>query len=242
MNLLRRDISMKKPTRLFFAMLLCLGLAGCMAGGNEPGPVVTTPPPVHVEDQAEAASQGSLFSEGNANLLFSDSRARNLGDIVFVKVQENTTARNKATTKADRTNTGQYGVTAFFGHDKIGVNPMSGTVGAGPILEFSSVNSLDGDAETKRDSRVITVVASRVIGVLPGGVLQVEGSNETRINDETQHMVVTGLVRARDIDADNTILSSQMANARIALFGKGTVSDKQKPGWLTRLMDTIWPF
>lgn len=231
-----------KKTAILFLILGCLGLTGCMAGSNEPGPVVTTPPPVYVEDQAEAASQGSLFSAGNANLLFADSRARNLGDIVFVKVQESTTAQNKATTTAERTNTGKYGVTAFFGRDKVGIGPISGTVGAGPILEFSSANKLDGEGETKRDSRVITVVASRVIGVLPGGVLQIEGANETRINDETQHMVVTGLVRARDINADNTILSSQMANARIALFGKGTVSDKQRPGWLTRLMDAVWPF
>lgn len=233
---------MKKTALFLFGLLGSALLAGCMAGSNEPGPVATTPPPVYVEDQAFAASQGSLFSTGNAHLLFADSRARNIGDIVFVKVEESTTGQNKATTTAERTNTGKYGVSAFFGFDKVGVYPIRGSVGASPVLEFSSANKLDGDAETKRNSRLVTVVASRVIGVLPGGVLQVEGSNETRINDETQHLVVTGLVRARDIGADNTVLSSQMANARIALFGKGTVSDKQRPGWLTRLMDAVWPF
>lgn len=233
---------MKKIFLLFAGLLYSALLAGCMAGANEPGPVATTPPPVYVEDEAYAASQGSLFSTGNAHLLFADSRARNIGDIVFVKVEESTTGQNKATTTAERTNTGTYGVTAFFGRDKVGINPIRGSVGANPILGFSSANKLDGDAETKRTSRLVTTVPSRVIGVLPGGVLQVEGSSETRINDETQHMVVTGLVRARDIAADNTVLSSQMANARIAVFGKGTVSDKQRPGWLTRLMDAIWPF
>jgi flagellar L-ring protein precursor FlgH len=72
--------------------------------------------------------------------------------------------------------------------------------------------------------------------------MQVQGAREIKVNDETQYMVVTGLIRQRDIDSDNSILSTQMADSRIDYYGKGVLADKQKSGWLTRLLDIVWPF
>ena len=85
-------------------------------------------------------------------------------------------------------------------------------------------------------------MAARVIRVLPGGMLQIEGAREIRVNEETEYMVVRGLIRAKDVDAENSILSTQIADASIEYYGKGVLTDKQKPGWFTRLMDNIWPF
>ena len=85
-------------------------------------------------------------------------------------------------------------------------------------------------------------IAGRVMRVHPGGVLEIAGARETRVNEETQYMVVTGLARARDIAPDNSIMSTQMADAHIEYYGQGVVTDKQKPGWLVRLLDHIWPF
>ena len=81
-----------------------------------------------------------------------------------------------------------------------------------------------------------------MVNVMPDGLLQVEGARETKVNNETQYLVVSGLIRSRDVAADNSIMSTQMADAQIAYYGKGVVSDKQKPGWFTRLMDHVWPF
>jgi flagellar L-ring protein precursor FlgH len=81
-----------------------------------------------------------------------------------------------------------------------------------------------------------------VLNVLPGGVLQVQGARAVRVNEETQYMVVSGLVRMQDVGPDNSVESTMLADSRIEYFGEGVLADKQKQGWLTRLMDNVWPF
>ena len=78
--------------------------------------------------------------------------------------------------------------------------------------------------------------------LLPGGLMEIEGAREIRVNEETEYMVVRGMIRSKDVSADNSVLSTQIADASIEYYGKGVLSDKQKPGWFTRLMDNIWPF
>lgn len=228
---------MKKKLLLIAAILALT--AGCNAAKEEPGPMMSmTPPPQAMSPEEQTANPGSMFNDVNSEFLFADNRARRVGDIVIVKVDEITKAKNKADTTADKNNDISLGVSAFFGQSGF----LGGDVGPDPILAAKSSSKFDATGETKRENNVVATVAARVINVLPGGVLQVEGSRETRVNDETQHLVVTGLVRARDIEADNSITTSRMADARVALFGKGVISDKQSPGWLTRLMDNLWPF
>jgi flagellar L-ring protein precursor FlgH len=72
--------------------------------------------------------------------------------------------------------------------------------------------------------------------------MEVLGARETRVNGETQIVLVQGLIRDRDISADNTISSMNMAEARIELYGEGILAEKQRPGWLARLLDNVWPF
>jgi flagellar L-ring protein precursor FlgH len=63
-----------------------------------------------------------------------------------------------------------------------------------------------------------------------------------RINNETEILVVRGLLRKRDIGPDNTVESGYLANAQIEVYGQGILADKQKPGWLSRILDNMWPF
>lgn len=235
--------------RLLAAGCAMLLLSGCNAARQQPSPVPpVTQPQAYSEPEDAAANPGSLYSESESEFLFSDNRARRVGDIVLVKVVETDKAKNKADTTADKTSTNQLGVSAFFGQSSASINPMnptgpfSGLVGTNPILSTSSTSKHSATGETKRESTVTTTIAARVLRVLPGGLMEVEGARETRVNDETQYIVVSGMVRARDVSADNSVTSSQMANARIEYYGKGTLADKQKPGWFTRLMDNVWPF
>jgi flagellar L-ring protein FlgH len=85
-------------------------------------------------------------------------------------------------------------------------------------------------------------VAARVTRLLGGGLMEVVGARETRVNGETQIVLVQGVARDRDIDADNTIMSTSLAEARIELYGEGVLADKQRPGWLARILDNVWPF
>ncbi|MBQ4132876.1 MAG: flagellar basal body L-ring protein FlgH [Desulfovibrionaceae bacterium] len=239
-------------SKLLAAAVGLLLLTGCNAGQNQPGPTLpVVPPPQSMTPEEIAANPGSLFNEANANLLFEDSRARRVGDILMVKIEENNTATNKADTTADKTNEYYIQAPEFFGRSTLSMIPLpwnsnigvfEGKTGPGNLLSTKTESKFDATGETNRSNQVVATVAARVINVLPNGLLQIEGASETRVNDETQYLVVAGLVRSRDVQADNSVYSSQIADAKIAIFGKGTLADKQSPGWLTRILDLIWPF
>jgi len=220
--------------------IITLALVGCRATSRPPMPAaVVTPPP---QERVDAGSNpGSLFDPDGATMLFADSRAHRVGDILLIKVVETTLAKNKATTTADKSNNMDLGVSAYLGKDKLPLIPGA-TVGTGSLVGASTTSSFEGDGETKRESTITTTVAGRVTRVLGGGLLEVAGARETRVNGETQIVVVQGVARTQDIDSDNTISSTSLADARIELYGEGVLAEKQRPGWLARMLDNVWPF
>ncbi len=231
--------------------VLALVFALCAACGGGPRKHPALQPPVidpqEYRQEANAANNpGSIFAASEQDTLFSDSRARRVGDIVVVKLVENTKAQNKAETSSKKNSGNDYQVGALFGQSSSGFIPLLGVgptskVGV-PALSSSSASDLSATGKTKRENYVTTSLAARVIRVLPGGLLQIEGAREIRVNEETEYMVVRGMVRTKDVSADNSVLSTQIADASIEYYGRGVLADKQKPGWFTRLMDNVWPF
>lgn len=227
------------------AFLFC---AGC-GGASNRRPALDQPvaqPQEYRQEVNGPNNPGSLFAASEDDTLFADSRARRVGDIVVVKLVENTKAQTKAETSADKESGNNYQVNAMFGQSRYGLLPLvqvgpTAKIGL-PALNTTSNSDLQATGKTKRENYVTTSMAARVLRVLPGGLLQIEGAREVRVNDETEYMVVRGMIRSRDVDADNSIYSTQIADASIQYYGKGVLADKQKPGWFTRLMDNIWPF
>ena len=212
-------------------------LVGCGAEKQKPSPMpIYTPPPQ--ENANRSDNPGSLFVLGQADFLFADSRAYRVGDIVLVRIVESTLATNKATTSAKRQGNTEMKVGGFFGKESF----LGAAVGKDPIVDAESGNSFNGDGRTTRQSSLTTTVAARIVRALPNNVFELEGGREVRVNDENQIVVLRGLARGRDIDADNSILSTKIADARIELYGEGILTDKQKPGWLSRIVDNMWPF
>ncbi|MBO5490386.1 MAG: flagellar basal body L-ring protein FlgH [Desulfovibrio sp.] len=233
--------------------ILAVTVLCCSACGGTPHrrPALrqpVTPPQEYRQEANSANNPGSLFAASEGDTLFDDARARRVGDLVVVKLVENTKAQNKAETTSKKDGSNDYQVGALFGRTEVGLIPF---VNVGPqgdvsrnrtLLSTSSKSDLNGTGKTKRENYVTTSLATRVLRVLPGGLLEIEGAREIRVNEETEYMVVRGMIRSRDISADNTILSTQIADATIEYYGSGVLADKQKPGWFTRLMDNIWPF
>lgn len=246
-------MNMTQPIHTVLSSMLISALAVLFLGGcaseSKPSPM---PPVSNVQEYFEPEERyqnpGSLFTESSPIMLFEDSRARRVGDIVLVKIVENTKAKNKADTTANRKTATELGVSAAFGRSSVspllyGGNLLSGKVSEDvPIVSASSNSSLSGTGETKRENTVSTTLAARVVQALPNGLLKVEGAREIRVNEETEYMVISGLVHKSAILSDNSVLSTQMAESTISYYGKGVLADKQKAGWLTRLLDTIWPF
>ena len=246
--------------KFFFRTLalscVVLLLSGCNGSKKNPSVVPQAVPAQEYHDTAamRVNNPGSLFNEAEADQLFADGRARRVGDLVVVKIMEQTAAKTKADTTAKKNNANNYGVGAFFGQSDVAMVPIVGLNPPGVrsaktdptyatlALDTRSNSNLNGSGETKRENNVRTSMAARVTRVLPGGLLQIEGARETRVNEETEYMVLTGVIRAKDVAADNSVMSTQIADASINYYGKGVLADKQKPGWFTRLMDNIWPF
>lgn len=184
--------------------------------------------------QPSPASEGSLYSSKRSSNLFSDVKARNVGDLVTINVIDLATASKNATTKTNRgsgVSAGWSGVLAKLTGDWVGSEQ-----------EVNFENKFEGKGETTRSSQLSAYITAQVIQVLPDGCLVIRGSRQVRVNYENQIINVQGVIRTEDINADNIVLSTYIADARIELMEEGVVSDKQRPGWLARILDGIWPF
>ncbi len=201
------------------------------------------PPPVGETTQVEAvAAVGSLWNETSARMLIGmDGNARRVGDLITVNISEETSTEILADTEASRESTVGGGIGSLFGLGTSATaanSNLNGEIG----LSVNGNAEFRGDGSTRREGNLTGTLTCRVIEVKTNGNLIVWGWKEVRSNRETQYLVLTGTVRPRDIQADNTVLSHLLAESRIEFSGQGTVSDKQGPGFGHRVMDHAWPF
>ena len=215
--------------------------SGCAPSHQSPQPspvadaavyetAMTAPPPV-----PDVAADGTLWrDDAQMASLFVTPKARNVGNILTVKIVESSTAKNSATTKTGRNTSIGAGIDQFFTLEKY-INPYTQVSGT-----FDS--EFEGNGSTDRSGKLVATITVRVVEVLPGGNLKIAGSREVAINRERQFITLTGFVRPEDIDYTNTILSTYISDARIAYSGSGVVTDRQQPGWMMRTLDAIWPF
>jgi flagellar L-ring protein precursor FlgH len=109
-------------------------------------------------------------------------------------------------------------------------------------IDASAKNKFGGKGATSREDTLTGTISAIVTEVLPNGDLRMEGKREVTVNSETQLMTISGIVRRVDVDTKNTVLSSAIADAKIEYSGLGVVDDVQRPGWLVRILDWIYPF
>jgi len=190
--------------------------------------------PVQPISSPDPFSEGSLWSPRKPANLVSDVKARNVGDIVTINVVESATASKNATTKTARESELSASWTGVL--KKISGDWMGGEVKAG------MANNFDGKGETTRSSQLAAYITAQVIQVQPNGYLVIHGSRQVRVNYENQIINVQGVIRTEDINSGNIVLSTYIADARIELIGEGVISDKQRPGWMARVLDWVWPF
>ena len=201
------------------------------------------PPQVETESrvlsQPQYASLGSLWEPGNGRaFMFEDRRASRVGDIVIVQIVEQHSGSKTANTTADRSANLEAGASGgFFDlHDLLGDfrNLFSADV--------DTSNSFEGDGSTSREDSLTGTIAAQVVEVLFNGDLRIQGKRQVKVNSETQTMTIKGIVRRIDLDTQNTVLSSAVANADISYTGLGVVDDVQTPGWATRVFNWLTPF
>ena len=181
----------------------------------------------------------SLWRNGS-RAFFKDQRAARVGDILTVTVNITDKANIANETQRSRTNKEDSGITDFVGAKTLGVNAQK--ILPGRILTADSTSSSDGKGSVNRQEALQTNVAAVVTQVLPNGNLVVEGKQEIRVNFEIRELIVAGIVRPEDIQSDNTIDSTKIAQARIAYGGRGQITDVQQPRYGQQVMDVLLPF
>lgn len=189
--------------------------------------------------EAVSYNANSLWRNGSRSF-FKDQRAHQIGDLLTVTVNITDQANFANETQRSRTNKEDSGITDFIGAKTLGVTAAK--VLPGRILTADSTASSDGKGSVQRQESLQTSVAAVVTQLLPNGNLVVEGKQEVRVNFEVRELIVAGIVRPEDIQSDNTIDSSKIAQARIAYGGRGQISDVQQPRYGQQVMDVILPF
>jgi flagellar L-ring protein precursor FlgH len=242
-------------------ILLLLGLFALAIGcsGRQTVTVPHMPPPpaagaLDAQNAAQAAAyrENSLYVAGTGlNGLFLDTKARWAGDVVTVKIEESSKATNKANTKTERDSSLSAGIETFMGvedwwQDKVlrwlgsnvpKINPFgSASVKGGMQSEF------EGDGSTTRSGDLTAYITCRVTEVMPNGNLRIVGTREVMVNHENQVIILSGVIRPRDIGNDNIIKSIYVSDAKIAYSGSGVIDDRQRPGWMANFLNTVWPF
>jgi flagellar L-ring protein FlgH len=197
-------------------------------------------PDVTTAEAAEAArpANGSLYSDDAANAsLLSDFKPRRVGDLVFIDVVEQSAGSVESGAKRAR-DTGALG--GLVG--AIGAVPVPGAAVAGAVIGGLGGRKYEGKGSTNRTSNMRARIVARVTEVLPNGDLRLEAFKSVKLNKEHERLALSGVVRQRDVAADNSVPTTSVGDLRVELNGKGVASADNAPGWLYRLFEKIAPF
>ncbi|MBQ1784927.1 MAG: flagellar basal body L-ring protein FlgH [Gammaproteobacteria bacterium] len=221
--------------RILTITAIALTLAACASPKQvEPDDPFYAPVIPEMPNESKA-SNGSLFQDMQARDIYSDSKARQVGDIIVVSLNENTSANKGA--KSEISKDTEVGMQA---PNVLGKIPSWG--GVPMAVDLGSNSDFSGESKVRQSNTLDGTISVTVTQILPNGNLVVRGEKWITINTGDEYVRLTGIIRADDIAADNTIDSNRVANARIQYSGTGSAHDNQEAGWLARFFTSaLWP-
>lgn len=175
---------------------------------------------------------GSLFSPHQFVGLVTDRRARRVGDLVTIRLVERTTASKSASADSARESDTDFRLPQFFPFSRV---PQA-------ALQAGSNQGFSGAGSAEQRNELNGAITVTVAEVLPGGVLRIAGEKRLMLNRGEEHLQLTGYIRAEDLDFDNSVPSTRVADARIRFGGTGQVANNSRQGWLARFFAKISPF
>jgi len=183
---------------------------------------------------------GSLWQSSSVGMT-EDFKARRLGDTLTILISEVASASKEATTGTSRKSSHSAGIPNLLGLET-STTGIKNWMDLSRLISAANESKFDGNGSTSRKDNLSATITARVVDILANGNLVIEGRRNVRVNSEDQVIVLKGMVRQRDISPDNTVNSGMIADARIVYSGNGVISDRQNPGWLANMIDTVWPF
>ena len=216
-------------------MVAVLLIAGC--GLLTPRPEHHIEPTTRVTPPPEPRTDGAIYQAGHGMDLFADLKARHVGDVLTIRLQESTNATKNATTKTSKTTSLANTGPTLFG--------KTYTNNGVPLFNASldGKHSFDGAGSTAQSNSLAGSLTVTVIDVQPNGNLVIQGEKSLKLNQGDEFVRIAGVLRPADIATDNTVTSDKIADARISYSGKGAVDSSNRMGWLARFFNSpIAPF
>ncbi len=237
-------------THKLLAVMAVAVLAGCMGLEHKPDPqyAATYPPPKPaVPPLASGSIYQAAYQPGATLYLFEDVKPRRVGDVLTVVLEEETSANKAAKTdtskssNVDIANPTLLGAPVEFGTP--GILPL-GNVGRNNLgTSIGAEREFSGSGKTSQSNSLSGSVTVTVAQVLANGNLVIRGEKWLKLNQGEEYVQISGIVRPADIRPNNTVLSTQVADARIAYTGKGAINDPNVIGWLARFFaSALFPF
>ena len=194
-------------------------------------------------EAGDPGTSASLYREDRLNNdLYRDFRAFQPMDLITIVVTERSLGRQFAITEVKSKSEFLAGIQNFFGLENRPADQWDYPPDMSSLISANTKNDFKGEGNTNRQAELTGRISAVVVEVLPSGLLRIEGEKILAVNNEEQVMVLSGLVRQRDITSINEVNSSQIAQMRIDYYGKGTVGEAQYGGWFARAMRILWPF
>jgi len=228
---------MKKISTLFSIGLLVAVTTGCSNTIELSKALPDDPdfaPILPEEEEQQIVPSGSLFKANYINNIYSDSKAHRIGDIISVILSENTQAKKNAKTELKKEN--EYTLAAVSG---LGGQPVT-LNGQALQMGFEQDSKFKGDSKADQGNSLSGNISVHVLKVLQNGNLMIRGEKWITLNNGDEYIRLTGIIRSKDINSNNTVLSSKVANARIQYAGTGTFADVNEQGWLSQFFSSSW--
>lgn len=189
---------------------------------------------VHAETNESRATPGAIWTDnGRLARLSTDVRAMRPHDLISVVVQENLAASTDGSVKNSRASNASSSVTSLFGALKA-ANALQNLVGQ------TSAAGLNAAGQSATNSSLTTTLGGQVIDVLPNGMLVIEAARQVEFSQQTQTILLRGLVRPEDISQQNQVLSTAISSLELEVRGKGIINDyTRRPNALVRLLQRV---
>ncbi len=218
----------------YMILLVFIGLAGGCAQTRivvQPDPQYAPVDLTTVEFKPEP--NGSIFQAGRSVRLFEDNKAYRIGDVLSVSLSESTNASKSAATTTAKDDEVDISASAILGSTgpSVGGNLLANN-------NFESERAFSGSGDSAQSNSLSGEIAVTVVDILPSGNLVVRGEKIIGLNQGSEYIRISGLVRPQDISSNNTVMSRKVANARIYYGGGGVIAESNTKGWLSRLFDS----
>ena len=216
----------------------CLKMIGLflLVSGCSHAPVMTETyePPTPMPVATAPATSGSIYQAGLDMQLFEDIKAGRVGDILTVRLVEQTAAsKNSATSTSKSTETALANPTVFGR-----ALSKDGT----PLFEgsLSGDSAFDGAGSSSQSNSLVGDITVTVVDRYPNGNLRIRGEKWVTLNQGKEFIRLSGIIRPFDIGPDNSVLSSKVADAQISYSSKGVLASANKMGLISRFFNSVF--